>query len=73
MVCLHICSASYVDSHGNFNLESVWQDSGSSKNGSGFDFCGRAASLVELEPFCKMLVKKLRLTISNAQKKIKCS
>ena len=58
MGCLHICSASYVDSHGNFNLESIWQDSGSSKNGSGFDFCGRAASLVELEPFCKTFGKK---------------
>ena len=56
MGCLHICSASYVDSHGNFNLESVWQDSGSSKNG--FDFCGRAASLVELEPFYKTFGKK---------------
>jgi len=37
------------------SLEPVWQGFGSSKNGSGSS--GGAASLVELEPFCKMFGK----------------
>jgi len=36
---------------------SVWQGSGSSKNGSGSGSSGGAASLVELEPFCKTFGK----------------
>jgi len=32
---------------------SVWQGFGSTKNGSGSGFSGGAASLMELEPFCK--------------------
>ena len=35
----------------------VWQGSGSTKNSSGSGFSGGAASLVELEPFCKAFGK----------------
>ena len=38
-------------------LEPVWQGFGFSKNGSSSGFSGGAASLLELEPFCKMIGK----------------
>ena len=51
------------------SIGSVWQCSGSSKNISGSSFSCGAASLVELEPFCKKFGKQLLVTVSNSQKR----